>query len=690
MNIITFSKKKFYFLFIVFFSFIVSGLQAQTAPENTRLIQINQDHRAFFYKIYCKHLKTQNSDLFISCLAQANLSFFNQPVNNGFAYARHIARLSEDGLPRWTAQFVPDTESDQLHVSGDLTCVDKDDNFLFLSKLSGSYSFFKDASGTTINFSQTAENGTAKALVKIDKNGNYLWSKTIIPPSIFQFQGAVTTDNNGDVYLVFNIGLLTIDNTIIGTTTDSLSFIKLSGIDGSIIYSKNYDYRCYSFLPVFDAQNNLYVFTEPAISTDNNSYVFDSTTIQGNTQGIGSLMLKFNAQGDVVFGKDFYMNASNVFYSWPNDVVFDGTDFVLHGTLYADPPSDFVGMDGLIIPRSYTENYGEGFFAKITTSGTVLWQKPLETNMDSELSSYTNIDVDENHNFYVYYTGVKDKLKINGTEYNFNTVKGEKVLIKFDTDGNQTYLKSVDFGDHKASIDVFGVDKINVSSYTTENNILNYPINTINNYDNFPNRPKPYVATFGNLNSLYLTPVVNYSEVNNAVISNNGSDTNTYTFNLVNNVNWTATSNQPWLSLSQVNLAGKNTLDTSLSGSGDAKITLTAGPNTTGNDRSATVTLSGTGVTTKTILVTQSGTLSTPSNEFNANALVLYPNPAHFSIAFSEPVKELEITDVSGKTIKVFKGFNSDYTINDLAKGIYFVKGTTQNDSRFIKKLIKE
>ncbi len=684
MNNFTLIKNKCSLLLAVFFSFCFSNLQAQTAPVNSRLMQLNTTSTGTLSKSFAKHLDSQKDDLFFSCLVQGEANFFGQQVNNtNNTKSRHIARLGEDGLPRWTAKFYPEQATDELNISEDFACVDKDDNFLFLANASGSNTVFTDASGNTTNFPQSA--GTTKALIKVDKNGNYLWSKKIIPTAAFVFRGAVTTDGNGDVYLIFTVpsgfsgATLTIDGINLGSTTPTLSIIKLKASDGSILYSKNYNYSCFSFIPVIDAQNNLNVFTEPAEATSN--YTFDSTTFAGSTQGTSHLMLKFNAVGDVIFGKDFYANASNYHYSWPNDVVFDGTNFILHGTLLANNTANFTGLDGLIIPRSYTGNSYEGFFAKIDVSGNVLWQKSLGVNTTA-FSSYTNIDLDENDNFYVYYTGVKDKLKINGTEYTYDSVKGEKVLIKFDTNGNQSYLKSVDFGNQHASIDVFGVDKINVTSFTTEANILDYPVNTLPGIN-------AYVATFGILDTPYLSPRINYTELSNVVISNNENNDNTFLFDLINNVNWTATSDQPWLNISHLNLTGKNALSTSISGSGDAKIILTADTNT-GSDRSAIVTLSGNGVASKTILVTQSGTLGTPSNEFNVVELVLYPNPAHTTITFSKPVSAIEIIDISGKTIKTFESINTSFDISNIAKGIYFIKGKTQEDILFTKKLIKE
>lgn len=65
------------------------------------------------------------------------------------------------------------------------------------------------------------------------------------------------------------------------------------------------------------------------------------------------------------------------------------------------------------------------------------------------------------------------------------------------------------------------------------------------------------------------------------------------TVDVNSNVNWTAVSNQNWLGLSHA------------SGFGDAKITFTAQENPTTNTRVATITLSGNGISDKSIYVTQ-------------------------------------------------------------------------------------
>jgi hypothetical protein len=81
------------------------------------------------------------------------------------------------------------------------------------------------------------------------------------------------------------------------------------------------------------------------------------------------------------------------------------------------------------------------------------------------------------------------------------------------------------------------------------------------------------------------------------------------TFDITSNTNWTAASNQSWLTVNNA------------SGSGNATITLTASANPTTATRTATITVSGTGISSKTISVTQDG--ATPVLTVSTNNLTI-------------------------------------------------------------------
>lgn len=628
---------------------------------------------------FIKHLNSAKSDVFFTTLVEGKANIFGRQVNNSSSIvSRYMARLGADGLPKWFAKFHQDSGAREQNVSGHFACVDKDDNFLVLCNTSGTSSTFFDATGNSVDFTQNSAI-SSKAIIKLDKNGNLLWSKQIIPSNNTDLKAAIATDNNGDVYIVGNTTQnLNIDgHSISASGTATIFLIKISA-NGNYIYSKSYqNIAAYELLPVFDTQNNFYLFLEP-INYSNSDYIFDNVIIPTSSRDY--LMLKFHNSGAVIWGKNFFANNPSWYYAWPNDVVFDGTDFIVMGNLDASSNSNFTGLDLVNIPRIYPNVSYIPFFAKISTNGSVIWQKPLHTNVSNN-GNYTNIDIDNNKNIYMYYY-VKDKISIDNTEYQFDAVRGNKILLKLDTDGKYQYSKVIDYGLNAFPIiDVIGNDQVNISAHTNENNVLNYPVN--NNLGS-----NLYIATLGNLTQKYLTPEKNYLELSNITMENNPNNSNNYSFDLINNVNWTATTDQSWLSLSFLNLTGKNVSQNTISGNGDAKITLTAETNNTGLQRTANVLISGTDVASKTIIVTQTGTLGT--QESKTFVITLYPNPTSevLNIQSQEKISKAEIYDFTGKLLLQKTVIDKKINVNTLSKGTYFIKLHTEKgivNSKFIK-----
>lgn len=626
-----------------------------------------------FSRQFSRHLNSAKNDLFITALVEGSGKFFDKQIDNDCGtYTRNITRLGEDGLPKWFASFGLDSGRGELNVSGDkAAAVDKDDNLIFIANSNGSATAtFTDAKGRVVNF-PNSYGVVEKIIVKVDKDGTYLWSKKLYNSS--QTLSAITTDVNGDLYLLSANGGFTVDNH----SLSGVSIIKF-GSAGNFIYGKSYqDLFAYSLDAVFDAQNNLYVFTEPS-NTTASDYIFDGITVPTNSTNTDFLMLKFNSSGDVIWGKNFYANAPNYNYAWPNDVVFDGKDFVVMGNYLAANSTDYTGLDLVNIPRIYPKATYVPYFAKVTTAGSVVWQKAFQSIFSAGVN-YTNINLDENKNIYMYYFA-KDKVSIDGTEYSFDAVYGNKILAKLDPSGNLKYLKAVDGAPYGTNfIDVIGDDIINVSGFTNENNFLNYPID-------FKGASSLYFATFGKLPFYYLTPSKDYLALNN-ISFGNGENQNTFSFDLLNNVDWSASCDQSWLNLSFVNLTGKAPQNT-ISGNGDAKITFTVSSNATGNQRNANVVVSGTGVSAKTIIVTQTGTLKT--GESKISLITLYPNPTsdYLNIRSDKNIKKVELFDISGKLVLSSKLENHRISVGKFPKGIYIVKIYTDNEvlsSKFIK-----
>ena len=630
---------------------------------------------------FVRHLNSAKEEMFFSTMIDGKSDFFGYQVNNPVGKAsRNIARLGINGLPKWTARMESLTPSYEMNSNGDFACVDKDDNFIFLATTAGTTSTFYSANGLATDFQQPA-NTAAKLIIKIDKNGNLVWTKKM-PFSAGQelVRGAVITDADGDLYYFGETrgSSFSLDGQNYPAKTSFI--IKMNGVTGTVIFSKSFlQMDSYSILPVFDSQNNLYVFIEPYGQTGYN-FEFDGILIPRNSFDANQLMLKFNSAGAVIWGKNFYPIASQDFGASIHDAKFDGENIILLGTYFSyNVNEDYLGLDMVNIPKKYPGAVAVPFIAKVGTNGNVLWQKALHINIGTPL--FPNFDLDEQKNIYTYLF-VKDKLNYENVEYIFDATLGNKIVQKFNSNGNLEYNIVADKElNYKSYTDVFGVDQINVVSLTKEDHVLNYPI-----MDNFGSNV--YVATFGKLDGKYLTPEKNYLELESAIITNNPVATdNQFSFNLINNVNWTATSDQSWLNLSFTNLAGKSALNV-ISGNGDAKITLTADQNNSAATRSSNIIISGDDVQAKTIIVTQESFLATGNNKISM--ITLYPNPTsdYLKIKSERKINNVQIFDMSGKLLISSKINDSKVDVSKLTNGLYLINLITESgviNSKFIK-----
>lgn len=633
-------------------------------------------------QVTIKHLKSATSDFFLTALAEGKADYFGTSVLNGTgSFSRYINRIGADGLAKWMAKVDGSmlTTYTLYNVSQNYTAVDSQDNFYVLLNLDPNGTpKLTDAIGMVISFNQRIYSDW-RVLIKLDKDGKYLWSKEISGSEI----AGISVDKNDNVYVTGVSGNLLVSGTNYNNSGNSgYYFLKFSN-GGSLSYSKFYQNNsgAYSINSAFDNADNLYIFSEP-LNRGGGAYVFGNVTIPSNESHTDLIMLKLDANGNAVFGKNFYANAVDYRYAWPNDVKFDGTDFILMGNYLGDSGNmPFTGLDLTQIPRTYSNNSPYvPFIAKINTAGGVIWQKSIDSN-NGNTGNYTNIDLDENKNIYMFYY-VKDKVSLNGLEYSFDSVKGNKVLLKLNTNGGLSYLKTIDYGASSfPMVDVIANDKLNISAFTLENSVLNYPIKNAN-------ASNLYIATLGALDQKYLTPKKDDRLLTLAAISNDPQNPNRFDFDLVSNVNWTASSDQPWLTISSLKLGAKNMQNT-LSAYGDAALTALAAANNTGADRSANILISGDGtVAGKTVIVTQSGILGVA--EASLKVIVLYPNPTSeiLHVKTDQTINKIEIFDVSGRILKTVTGKTKAVRVADMEKGLYLIKIHTASNiinSKFIK-----
>lgn len=658
-----------FILFILISNFCFS----QTKPLNTRLIEPSKTI-GYFSNGYVKHLNSKPDEFFLTLSVGGGVvNYFGNDTS--FSNSKAMSRISNKGTLIWNAFFEnEDSNNFTLNVKKDFAVVDKEDNLIVSCKPNGMYFSFTDGKGNITQFDESTSSSLPKLIFKLDKDGNLLWTKKIYNSGYT----SLACDNNNDIYIVGQgSSLATIDNISLGKTY----IVKLEKKSGNVIYQKNYDLDVYQFIPVFDSNNNFYVFTEPMNNGAQTSYKFDEVTINSNPNTLDNLMLKFDNLGNVIWGKNFYTNNNVISYSWFNDAVFNGKDFIVMGNLYRYNDLDYLGLDNQSIPVFYKNSTLGGLLAKISTEGNVIWQKPIETSEKTIPIFYTNIDLDSNNNTYGYFH-IKGNLRVDGFEYFYDNILGNKLYSKFDTDGNLKYIEKVDLTAGNSKIDVINEDVFNCYGVTNQDYINNYKLENTSN-------PKFYIATFGNLDSKYLSPQKNYLSLSNLSMSNNPNNDNTFSFDLINNVNWTLESDQSWLNLGFEKLSQKTNSSTLINGTGDSKITMTAETNNTGLSRTANVLVAGdSGVSSSTIIVTQTGTLGT--HDSSTFVMTLYPNPTSevLNIQSQEKISKAEIYDFTGKLLLQTTVIDKKININTLSKGTYFIKLFTGKgivNSKFIK-----
>jgi photosystem II stability/assembly factor-like uncharacterized protein len=158
----------------------------------------------------------------------------------------------------------------------------------------------------------------------------------------------------------------------------------------------------------------------------------------------------------------------------------------------------------------------------------------------------------------------------------------------------------------------------------------------------------------------YSSPVLSVSPLNLTIAAPANS---TQEFNIESNTDWTASSNQTWLTAS------------SSSGIGNSTITLTAAANPNAASRTATITVTGTGITNQTITVTQQG-ITTGISTLAEKDFAIYPNPVSTILYFSSKTENILISifDIYGKLVVNKQVEGDQIDVSKLRNGIYTMK----------------
>jgi len=366
--------------------------------------------------------------------------------------------------------------------------------------------------------------------------------------------------------------------------------------------------------------------------------------------------------------------------------------------------------------NSYKEEYTYNSYNNLTNTVSTLWD-----TISMQWVSYSRYD-------YSYDTNMNRSVRLYWVWDNDQWSNNEKTTYIYDTSGNMVLYTNYNWNNSTSTwlqsykgeytYDVLNRPILTILSgsetgdqwtnsrkidytysYTCSQDSLILPINHEYYYDSFIDIT---AASFTmhlwdlNANDWYISYTkdkyfsgITFLSVSTDSIIFTLPESSSQTFDIKSSTDWTIMSDQNWLSLSN----GEDQGETTITGSGNATITiiLTANPSTM--SRTAIVTISGIGVKSQVIAVTQEG-VPTNNTDRREEVIFIYPNPSKEFIVFDlTNISEssiVELFDIQGKKVlEQMLSENKQISVSSLPKGLYLYK-LYNRDIIYIGKLIIE
>ncbi len=152
---------------------------------------------------------------------------------------------------------------------------------------------------------------------------------------------------------------------------------------------------------------------------------------------------------------------------------------------------------------------------------------------------------------------------------------------------------------------------------------------------------------------------------------------NSISMDIASNSNWTASSTAGWLTVNPA------------SGYGNGSVSISAAQNSSSSPRTATISVSGNGLSPQNLIITQElGTTGKATIE-NTN-ISIFPNPASLVLFINGFTEDATVTifDINGKTVVNKPLFDNQIDISNLVNGIYNIQ-VSDNNGIFTDKFVK-
>ncbi len=629
---------------------------AQTG--NFKLIQYNNNLSADWdigssnhqagnnYINYVKHDNLGNT--YVQAYVQGFSNFFGTVINSNQGSTVNF-KLDKSGNTLWVDQ-INDLLPNAV-IYGPKFTLDKGNNLL----TSGRFNTTVKVGLQDFTNSDTFDDSY---IVKYSSTGEVLWAIQLATEGNHCIYG-IATDKTGNVIVSGEFkNLLSVGNkTIDAGTSDGVFIIKLDAA-GNCLWASGYPVAdvVYSAMVSTDAEDNIYLAGEMYNSTTS-QLVFGTATAAQTNNDAGTVLVKINPDGTPLWAFTYGGVAGNssIADGWPVDIK---TDSAGNSYLYGSCKNNATfGSTTLTNPIGNAFSF---YLTKINSDGGVVWADAVYKNTFSY--NYGDwLDLDKKGNIYAggYING---NYVIQGIAHQ-SVGQYDIFVTKYNNDGAIQWLKTLpnNQGDNTGSLSVFDDDILSIS--------VNWATAlTLQNFD------PPYK---GYLTAIIATLGVLESSPNTLFVD--ASDGSKTTFSFISNSNWIATSNQQWLTIS------------SNSGTGDGLLTFTASENTTGEARTAIVTITflNTKAPSITLTIIQDAN-TTGIKDMKKNQNLVYPNPATNSLYLNSEVQDalIYIYDSKGKMVVNKQVNTSDVNIGSLRNGIYTIRIASKSGiktQKFIK-----
>ena len=603
----------------------------------------SSNHQAGTINInYVKHDTIGNT--YAQARIQGYCNFFGTIINNDNGTTIN-AKFDKSGNVLWVNKI----DDLSLFVMGPKFTVDKDNNLLTI----GSFSTSLSIGSLNLYNSNSFNDGY---VVKYSQGGQVLWATQLATEGSHEIMG-ITSDKAGNVIISGEFkNQLTVGGKILdASTVDGVFIIKLDS-NGNCLWAKGFPIGdiVYVVMPSTDDNNNIYMAGEMYNFTTN-QLVFGTVVASQTTDDGGTVLLKLNPDGVPQWAYT-YGGVTGRGYSdgWPVDIRTDaaGNSYLLG---YGSNNAKF-GSSTLTNPLGTSYSY---YLTKINTNGIVDWADAVY--FKSPVFRYGDLlDLDENGNLYVG-GHFKDATIIQGTTYN-PVGTNDFFAAKYNNNGVFKWIKTMPANTSGISaLSIYTEDILSICGTAGKDPTLgNFNIDRLG-------ASTCIIATLGLLEPLPNTLFVDFAQ---------GSET---IFSFTSNTDWTVTSDQEWLTVS------------SNSGTGNGTLIFTASANTTGEARTATVTITflNSKAPSITLTIIQEAEATGIADLLKKETLV-YPNPANNYLYLNSDAPDalISIYDSKGKLILSKQVNAGEINISNLRNGIYTIKMSSKTGiktQKFVK-----